>query len=357
MQAAALPGGTATPAGGSAGGYNAAPPATGTPAAPTASTPSNNWLSTLGTGIGNFLQSPLAGTLGGLAAGGVGLYQAGQATQAGKAAAGQIQSTVNPAQAMSTGTYGQLTGQGTVGGPMGQAIAGQTGAAQELLGAAQQYGTGNLTSAQNQQITSQVQAQRAMVNQQLAASGNMNSSARDAAYQQIDNNAAILGQQLEAQNLQMAQGALGSVTSTYNSLLTNALNQSNLGLRGTTTAVQTQLQNDQQVSQYLQQILGGIATQLGTASGGGQVAGQGGKTAATASGAAGIGQTIMAGIQGWQAQNQANQSGQAIQNYMSSPDVQNQITASLGPVAPLDLSGMTSSVSGDLPVGTTGPPS
>lgn len=239
-----------------------------TPAAP------SNWLST----IGNFLSSPTAA---GLVSGGVGLYQAGQATKAVNQAAGQLQGTVQPGQNVSNATYGQLTGTGTVGGPMGQAITGQTTAAGELTGVAQQYGTGQLTSAQQTQVQQQVAAQKAQVDQQFAASGNMNSSARDAAHQQIDNNAAILTQQLVNQNLQMAEGAQTSVSNTYNSLLQNALNQATLGLRGTSEAVNTQLQNNQQVQQYLQQIMSGIATQLGSASGGGAVAGQGGKSGGT----------------------------------------------------------------------------
>lgn len=281
-----------------------------------------NWLSTLGNWA-----SQNTGLLGGLATAGVGMYQAGQATQAGKQAAGQIQSTVTPTQNLSTATLGQLQGQGTVGGPMGQAIAGQTTAAQELAGVAQQYGTGQLTSAQQTQVQQTVAAQKAQVDQQLAASGNMNSSARAAAHQQIDNNAAILAQQLEQGNLTMAQGALGQVSSTYNSLLSNALNQATLGLSGTQSAVNTQLQNDQQVSQYLQQIMSGIATQLGTASGGGAVAGQGGKAIAPMVQA---GQAIGTGLQNLFAP-------QVDTSWMSSPSTQADVTASLGTVQPMDL--------------------
>lgn len=239
-----------------------------------------NWLSTLGSGIGNFI-SQNQGLIGGAATAGVGLYQAGQATKAGQQAAGQIQSTVAPAQAVGAGTYGQLTGGPSVGGPLGTAITGQTTAAAELTGVAQQYGTGQLTSAQQTQIQQQVAAQRAQADQQLAASGNMNSSARDAKYQQIDNNAAILSQQLINQNISMAEGAQTSVMNTYNSLLSNALSSSELGLKGTEAAVNTLLQNNKDVQAALQQIMSGITTGLATASGGGAVAQQGGKAGGT----------------------------------------------------------------------------
>lgn len=249
----------------------------------------SGWLSTLGnvaSGVGNWVSNN-SGLLGGLATGGVGLYQAGQATKQGNQAAGQIQAAVTPAQTVGAGTYGQLTGGPSVGGPLGQSITGQTGAAAELTGVAQQYGTGQLTADQQQQVASQVAAQKAQFDQQFAASGNMNSSARAAAHQQIDNNAAILTQQLINQNISMAEGAQTSVTSTYNSLLQNALSQAELGLRGTSAAVSTQLANDQQVSQYLQQIMSGISTQLASASGGGSVAG--GTPGAQAGGAIGAG--------------------------------------------------------------------
>lgn len=234
---------------------------------------SSSWLSTLGSGVGNFLTSSGGQQLlGGLATGGVGLYQMGQATKQGNQAAGQIQGTVTPSQNLSNATLGQLQGQGQVGGPMGTAIAGQQAAAGELTGVAQQYSTGQLTSAQQTQVQQTVAAQKAQVDQQLAAAGNMDSSARAAAHQQIDNNAAILTQQLVNQNLQMAEGAQTSVSNTYNALLGDALNQAKLGLTGTQQAVQTQLANDQQVQAALQQIMQGISTQLASASGGGQVA-------------------------------------------------------------------------------------
>lgn len=314
-------GGATTPADGSSGG--------------------GNWLST----IGNWA-SQNQNLLGGLATAGVGLYQSGQATQAGKAAAGQIQSTVQPGQNVSNATYGQLTGGPAVGGPMGASITGQTGAAAELTGVAQQYGTGQLTSAQQTQIQQQIAAQKAQVDQQLAASGNMNSSARDAAHQQIDNNAAILSQQLINQNIQMAEGAQTSVSNTYNSLLTNALNQAHLGLAGTSTAVQTQLQNDQQVQQALQTILAGITTGLTSASGGGSVAAQGGKAGGTtpaASPMAQAGQAIGSGIQSLF----GGGAGSVDTSWMSSPSTQADVTASLGTVQPMDLSQLSDASSTD----------
>lgn len=311
-------GGATTPADGSTGG--------------------GNWLST----VGNWA-SQNQNLLGGLATAGVGLYQSGQATQAGKAGAGQIQGTVQPSQNISNATYGQLTGGPAVGGPMGASITGQTGAAAELTGVAQQYGTGQLTSAQQTQIQQQVAAQKAQVDQQLAASGNMNSSARNAAHQQIDNNAAILSQQLINQNIQMAEGAQTSVTSTYNSLLNNALNQAKLGLAGTGAAVSLQLQNDQQVQQALQTILSGITTGLTSASGGGSVAAQGGKAGGTtpaASPMAQAGQAIGSGIQSLFAPSVDT-------SWMSSPSTQADVTASLGTVQPMDLSQLSDASSID----------
>lgn len=287
--------------------------------------------------LGNFVSSN-AGLLGGLATGGVGLYQAGQATQQGKQAAGQIQATVNPALQTGQGTFGQLTGGPAVGGPLGTSITGQTGAAAELTGVAQQYGTGQLTSAQQTQIQQQVAAQKAAYDQQFAGTGNMNSSARAAAHQQIDNNAAILTQQLINQNLQMAEGAQTSVTGTYNSLLQNALSQSSLGLTGTQAAVNTQLQQDQAVQQYLQQIMSGIATQLGSASGGGSVA-SGAKTAGTPSVAQQAGGLIGTGLQTLF----GGGAGSVDTSWMQSPSTQQDITASLGTVQPLDLTSMPDS--------------
>ena len=258
-----------------------------------------SWLSDVGTTLGNigtsagkFLTSPGGAGLAAAGVGaGVGLYEAGQASSQAKQLAGQIQAQGAPAGQLGAGTIGQLTGGPSVGGPMGQAITGQTGAANTLAQTAQQYGSGNLTSAQNLQIQQQVAQQRAQVNRDLAASGNLNSSARDSAFQQIDNNAAMLAQQMVQGNVNISTSALGAVTNTYNSLIGNALKGSALGLDATSQAVQTQIQSDQQISQYVQQLMKDIAGGLTSTGKGDGQDGQGQGSQASGVGGA-LGQAI-----------------------------------------------------------------
>ena len=252
-----------------------------------------SWLSNFGSSVGDFLKSPAGQLTAAAVPAGVGFYEAGQANRQASNLAGQIKVAGAPAGQLGAATIGQLTGGPSVGGPMGTAIAGQTGAAATLAQTAQQYGSGNLTAAQNLQIQQQVAAQRAQVNRDLAASGNLNSSARDSAFQQIDNNAVMLAQQLVTGNVNLSTSALGAVNSTYDSLINNALSESGLGLKATATAVQQQIQSDQQISQYVQQLMSQIAQGLTGASGGGGQGGQGGQPQSAGGGVGGaLGQAI-----------------------------------------------------------------
>ena len=237
----------------------------------TAAQPTNpSALSNFSTSANQFLQTPLGQTATFAVPGAIGMYQAGQAQQRTNQLAGQISALGQPYSQAGAQQLGQLYGGPQAPGPAGVLTAESTGAAQELGQVAQQYGTGNLTPAQNTQVQSYVSQQRAMVDQQLGASGNLNSSARAAAYQQVANNAAMLTQQLIQGNIQMAQGALDSVQKTFSSILNQALGSSEFGLSATSEAVQLQVQSDLQIQQSMNQLMGALAQGLGTAWGGGK---------------------------------------------------------------------------------------
>lgn len=229
----------------------------------------NSWL----TSLGNFATAAIPV--------GASLYQAGRATTNAQNLTNAISATTQPANQLGTATTNQLLGGPAAGGQTGTTVAGVGGVNQTLLQTAGQYASGNLTPAQQAQVDQYVKGQKA----QAAASlgGNINSSAGLVANQQIDNNAAMLAQNLVQGNVNLSTSALGAVTQAYNSLVTNALNASGLGLKGTATAVQTQLANDSQVSQLLQQIMGGIASTYTTAQGG-AVGQQGGNKQTTPGG-------------------------------------------------------------------------
>ena len=75
---------------------------------------------------------------------------------------------------------------------MGAQIAGSTGTAAQLTQTAQQYASGNLTPAQQQQVAQYAAAEQASA---TAALGNRaDSSTRTAQMTQINNNAAMLAQ-------------------------------------------------------------------------------------------------------------------------------------------------------------------
>jgi hypothetical protein len=229
-------------------------------------------------GANQFLGTPTGQLATYAGVGALGMYEANQANQEAAKLAGSLGTIGTPYTAAGSAQLGQLRGGPSMGGPMGTQTALSTQAATELGNVAVQYGTGNLTPAQNTQVQAYVRQQRAQVDSQLAGSGNLNSSARDAAYQQIDNNAAMLTQQLVQGNVQMAQGALQSVQQTFNSLLNQALASSGFGLQAQSEAVALQIQSNTQVSGQLQQLFSALATGLGTAWGGGKggTAGAGG---------------------------------------------------------------------------------
>lgn len=267
-------------------------PATGATTTPTSNTTGQNWGTqlalndpTIGTnlssgGDNNWLTSfPWSSAI----TTGVALEQAGAATRAGQNLTNAVSGAARPQLNLGNATIGQMTGGPSVGGPMGQYITGATGAAQEQLGVAATYGTGNLTPAQQQQVRSYSAAQKGQVASQLASGGNLDSSTRATLNQEVDNNAAMLTQQLVLQNQTIAQNAMTAANNTYTSMLTNSLAQTTLGTEATMRAVQMQLQNDQQVQGIIQQILSGIATQATTASGG-QVSKQGGNQPTTPGG-------------------------------------------------------------------------
>lgn len=242
----------------------------------------SNYATNAGTGgnwasdVGNFMTSPTGQLVTAAGVGGLGTYQASQAKSDASKLAGQITSISTPYAQAGAGMQTQLAGGKPMAGPLGTEISGTTAAATELTGVAQQYGTGALTPAQQTQVNSYRSSQRGMVDSQLAAAGNIDSSARAAAYANIDNNAAQLTQQLIQGNVSMAQGALSSVTNTYNQLLQQALASGSLGLQGATNAVQLQIQQDTQIAGILAQLYGNLAKGLTAGSGGGGGGGGGG---------------------------------------------------------------------------------
>jgi hypothetical protein len=257
------------------------------------STPANpSAFSSFTTGANQFLTSPVGqvATFGGVGA--IGALEAHQANQEASKLAGSISTLGQPYSQAGAAQLGQLTGGPQAPGPMGTQTALATTAANELGQVAVQYGTGNLTPAQNTQVQSFVSQQRAQVDSTLGASGNIDSSARAAAYQQIDNNAAMLAQQLEQGNINMAQGALQAMQSSYSNLLTQALNSSAFGLGAQSQAVSLLMQSNTQVAGQLQQLFSALAQGLGTAWGGGK--GTGG-TAGTGGNAV---QNILKGLGG-----------------------------------------------------------
>lgn len=245
-----------------------------------------NWLSTLGsdlsgaaTSAGNWLAGPTGQNVQASIPTLATLFQAGRATTQGNALTNAISAQGRPAGNLGAGTINQLMGGPSVGGPMGANIAGVTGVAGTLTSTAGQYATGQLTPAQQQQVEQYRNAAKSQVASQFSA-GNLDSSARMTSNTAIDNNAAMLAQSLVAGNMQISEGALAAVNSTFQSLVNNALNASGLGVLATSDAVRQQLANNQQVQSLLQQIFGGITKQQTTAQGG-PVAQQGGQQPGT----------------------------------------------------------------------------
>lgn len=227
----------------------------------TAST-DNSWLSQIGSYLsGNGANIAEFGALAGL-----GLEQANSQKNTNDQLAGSLSSLGTPfntsAQTMLTGTNAGL------GGSIGQ----QTSAAASLGDIANTninaYKTNTLLPGQQSQVDDYIKQQRAMVDSQLAASGNTDGSAKDAAYQQIDSNAALLTQQLNQNNLTAGETALSTVQSTYTNLINQTLSEANFGFGAQSTAVQTQIASDTQLSTSLNQLFAGIAQGFGAAQGG-----------------------------------------------------------------------------------------
>jgi hypothetical protein len=257
---------------------------------PAAATPANDpsFLSSLATGVGDFLSSPLGslaefGTLAGL-----GLSQASSQKRTNDALAGSLSTLGQPFTQTGQDIATQLKGGKPVSGPMGASIADQTTAAANLGRVATEYTTGNLTDAQKQTVTDFVKQQRAMVDTQLAASGNTDSSARDAAYQQIDAKAAELSQSLIQGDLAIGTAALNQVQQTYSTLLNQSLSSAEFGFGTQEAAVMLQIQSDTQLSQSLNALFGEIAKGFGTA----MRAPAGGKSAATPAGPGAVGRAV-----------------------------------------------------------------
>lgn len=224
-------------------------------------------LSSVGTGISNFLSSPTGtiaefGTLAGL-----GIYEAGQQKSENAAQAASISNLGTPFTTAGQGELSQLTGGPQMAGPIGASVAQQTGAATNLGNIAQQYSTGNLTAGQQAQVQQTVAAQKQRAIAGLAAAGitDPNSQQYQTAMEQIDNNALVQTQNLVTQNTQLAEGALQAVNSTYTGLLSQALTSSQFGLTAQSEAVQLQIQGDTQLSTSLQSLFSGIAQGFGNA--------------------------------------------------------------------------------------------
>lgn len=246
----------------------------------------SNWLSTIGSDLsgaattaGNWLTSPTGQNVQASIPLAATLFQAGRATTQGNALTNAISAQGRPAGNLGAGTINQLLGGPSAGGPMGQYVTGATGVANTLTGTAAQYGTGQLTPAQQQQVEQYRNAAKSQVASEFSK-GNLDSSARMTSNTAIDNNASMLAQSLVAGNMQISEGALAAVNSTFQSLVNNALNASGLGVLATSDAVRQQLANNQQVQTLLQQIFGGIAKQQTTAQGG-TVSQQGGQQPGT----------------------------------------------------------------------------
>lgn len=258
---------------------------------------SSSFLSALGGDLSSFLTSPLgsAAEFGTLAA--TGIAQANSQKSTNDALAASLGGLGTQSSQIGQGIQSQITGGPKLGGALGASIDQQTSAASNLGNIANQYSTGQLTSAQQSQVDTYIKNQRAMVDSQLAASGNTDGSARDAAYQQIDNNAAQLTQQLTSGNLQISEAALTSVQQTYSTLLNQSLSDQQFGFGAQEAAVQTQIQSDTQLSQSLNQLFAGIAQGFGTAMGGGK--GTAGSTGSSVAGNLGTGLgNLLKGVSG-----------------------------------------------------------
>jgi hypothetical protein len=253
-----------------AGGASVAPAAQTTALSPgaTASTATDtssgfDWSSLLGS-LGSFLTGPGGSALAMI---GLGEYEASQAESQTASLTSQLTGPSTPYVTAGTTELSQamqgLTGAPVTGGSIGQ----QETAASELGEVAEQYGTGQLTQAQQLQVQQQAAAQKQAVATQLAAAGVTDSAVMQAYDTQIDNNTALLTQQLTQQNLTTAQSALSSVQQTYSTLLNQSVSSFAAGMGPIEDAVNITIQQDTAIANGLQQLFGNVAKAL-TAGGG-----------------------------------------------------------------------------------------
>ena len=221
-----------------------------------------------------------------MTAGAIGMYQSGQAQKQAAQLTGQITSAAQPFSQFGSGITTQLAGGAPMAGPMGPAITAQTGAAQTLSQTAQQYASGNLTPAQQQQIQAYIQQQKSMAMSELASAGitDPNSAQMQSRMQEINNNAMMQAQQMVQGNVNISNTALTTAQSVFQNLISAAVSSGALGLQGISVAVQTQIQQNTAIKDSLNKLFGQVVNAMATAAkpaggGGGAPAGGGGQTA------------------------------------------------------------------------------
>jgi hypothetical protein len=219
-----------------------------------------DWLGTPG---GQLVTAAGVGTLGYL--------QGASAQSQAKQLAGQITAPVAPLQALGTGTVNQVMGGPAMPGQYGTTIGNEMTAATGLSGVAAQYGSGQLTPAQQQEIQQAVGEQTSQANLAfgMASSPGEMSSAALAERQQIQNNALMMGDQLQRANIQTAQAALQSVQEAYQNILSPALQSASLAVGANATAVGLQIQQNAAIASSLNKLWSSLATGVTTAAGGG----------------------------------------------------------------------------------------
>jgi hypothetical protein len=238
---------------------------TGTSAASAASS-GLDWSSIL-SGLGQIASSPLGSSA---ALIGLGEYEASQAQSQTAALTAQLSGPGNTFIGAGTTELGQ-TMQGLTGAPVSgnSSIAQQEQAASELGTVANQYSTGQLTSAQQTQLTQQNQAAKQNIRAQLESQGITDASVIAGYDQQIDSQTAITQQQLIQGNLQIGQTALSSVQNTYSTLLTQSIGSLGAGMGPLEDAINLTVQQNTNLANGLQTLFGQIARGFSGASGSG----------------------------------------------------------------------------------------
>jgi len=257
-----------------------ADPSTATTASTGGTSSTSDWSSIL-SGLGSILGSPLASAASMV---GLGEYEASQAQSQTKGLTSQL---TGPSQPLVQGgvTEAGAAMQGLTGAPVTTGSLGQQETAAANLGKiATDYSTGQLTPAQQQQVQQQVQAQQQNIRSQLAQQGITDASVIAMYDQQIQDNAAQLTQQLITQNTQLASSALGTVQQTYSNILNQAISQFGAGMGPIEDAVNLTVQQNTAIANGLQSLFGQIARGFSGASG----TAAGGATAGIASGLSGI---------------------------------------------------------------------